>query len=246
MTLDQLRAVKQVHGMLTEHIPGPPGIADAIRSFRFFKLYGIACIVEDKFPALTRCWKDLDRLFMHDRAFGDDVFVPSWILMDFPCDAEGRTALDHFESFVATTEEPDRFREFIQAARGTRLGLYESVLRSTSAARFRELFTGRVVDVYPSIEPGSPGEIVLGRTFEADGQVYFWGDVKAFPAEARLSIEDMVTGKLAYFFAPDATAAELYETFMKLAGPYWMSVVAANDALPILAPNHYLTYSEAE
>jgi hypothetical protein len=29
---------------------------------------------------------------------------------------------------------------------------------------------------------------------------------------------------------------------MKLAGPYWMSCVTKNDALPILAPDHYLTY----
>jgi hypothetical protein len=26
---------------------------------------------------------------------------------------------------------------------------------------------------------------------------------------------------------------------MKLAGPYWMSCVTKNDALPILAPDHY-------
>ncbi len=29
---------------------------------------------------------------------------------------------------------------------------------------------------------------------------------------------------------------------MKLAGPYWMSCVTQNDAVPILAPDHYLTY----
>lgn len=29
---------------------------------------------------------------------------------------------------------------------------------------------------------------------------------------------------------------------MKLAGPYWMSCVTSNDAIRILAPDHYLTY----
>jgi hypothetical protein len=33
-----------------------------------------------------------------------------------------------------------------------------------------------------------------------------------------------------------------YEKFMKLAGPYWMSCVTKNDATPILAPDHCLTY----
>lgn len=31
---------------------------------------------------------------------------------------------------------------------------------------------------------------------------------------------------------------------MKLDAPYWMSCVAKNEALPILAPNHYLTYTD--
>ena len=40
-----------------------------------------------------------------------------------------------------------------------------------------------------------------------------------------------------------ATSAQ-YEAFMKLAGPYWMSCVTKNQAVPILAPNHYRTYLE--
>jgi hypothetical protein len=33
---------------------------------------------------------------------------------------------------------------------------------------------------------------------------------------------------------------------MKFAGPYWMSVIANNHELPILSPDHYLTYLEPE
>jgi hypothetical protein len=36
--------------------------------------------------------------------------------------------------------------------------------------------------------------------------------------------------------------AAQYETFMKLAGPYWMSCVTKNDAVPILDPGHYRAY----
>jgi len=31
---------------------------------------------------------------------------------------------------------------------------------------------------------------------------------------------------------------------MKLAGPYWMSCVVKDDSLPILDPDHYLTYPD--
>jgi hypothetical protein len=33
---------------------------------------------------------------------------------------------------------------------------------------------------------------------------------------------------------------------MRLAGPYWMSIVAKNDNLPILNPDHYLSYLQAD
>jgi hypothetical protein len=52
----------------------------------------------------------------------------------------------------------------------------------------------------------------------------------------------MVAGKLLYFADQASTPVGLYEAFMKLAGPYWMSVVASNDELPILDPDHCHTY----
>jgi hypothetical protein len=242
MTLDQLRSIKEAHALLTETFPGPPIVGYAIRSFRFCEMFAIASIVENKLPALTRCWKDLERLFMRDAAFREGYFVPSWILFDFPCDADRRTALDHFDGFLEGCGRREQFGAFLRAMRGTRLGLYQEIMRTGSTARYRELFTERVIDVFPSIERGGPGEIVLGRVVELEGQLYFWGDVKAFPAEARASIEDMVAGKLFYFADEASTPVGLYQAFMKLAGPYWMSVVASNDKLPILDPDHCLTY----
>lgn len=44
--------------------------------------FGLACVAEDKYPPLTRCWKDLERRFMRDPSFDDGVFVQSWVLMD--------------------------------------------------------------------------------------------------------------------------------------------------------------------
>lgn len=65
-SLEELRSAKRVHEFLTEPIPGPRGIASHIRAFRYLLFFGIACVVEDKYPALTRCWKDLEKLFIVD------------------------------------------------------------------------------------------------------------------------------------------------------------------------------------
>jgi len=73
-------------------------------------------------------------------------------------------------------------------------------------------------------------------------QVFAWGDPKGFPKEKKTQIEDMVLDKMMiYSDAKDAAEAQ-YEKFMKLAGPYWMSCVTKSEAVPILAPDHYLMY----
>lgn len=242
MTLEQLRAVKDMHAQLTAGFEGPKVIGYAIRAFRFLEMFGAACILENKHPALTRCHTELESLFSRDPAFAGGMFVSSWMLMDFPCGPGGATALDHFEQFLAGNGQVEHFRLFIDAARASRLGLYQSVLRSTEVARFREMFTQRVVDAYPSIEPGAPGEIVLGRIMTLDGQVYFWGEVKAFPAESHETIENMVLDRLLDAGLLDPDPSPMYEEFMKLAGPYWMSITAKNEQLPILDFDHYRSY----
>ena len=244
MTLEQLSAMKNVHALLTAKFDGPPVLGYAIRSFHFLEMFGAACIVQNKYAALNRCHQELERLFGKDPAFAEGLFVPSWVLMDFPCEPGGATVLDHFEQFLAGSGQLEPFRTFIDAARASRLGLYQSVLRSQEVARFRELFTQRVVDAHPSLEPGEPGEMVLGRLMELDGQIYFWGDVKAFPAGARAAIEEMVLDRLADTGLLEADPSAQYEAFMKLGGPYWMSVVASDDRLPILPPDHYRTYQD--
>lgn len=45
-----------------------------------------------------------------------------------------------------------------------------------------------------------------------------------------------------YVSDEDAPLVAQYESFMKLAGPYWMSCVTTNDEAPILPPDHYRTY----
>jgi hypothetical protein len=244
-SLDELRSAKRAHEFLTETIPGPPGIVSHIRGFRYLLFFGIACVAENKYPSLTRCWKDLDQLFMADPAFDDATFVQAWILIDFPFGPQQQAAVDYFEEFLKGTEFGPQFQGFIDEARRSRLGLHQDVMRTKQVAKFRELFTGRIIEAFPSVEEYGKGEILLVRTISAGNQVYLFGNPKGFPKEAKAQIEDMVIGKL-FYFENHETPIEQYEAFMKLAGPYWMSCVTQNDATPILEPDHYQTYLDEE
>jgi hypothetical protein len=241
-SLEELRSAKVAHVFLTEEVKGPEGFGECLRSFRFLLFFGIACIAEDKHPPLTRCWKELEQLFMRDPALDDGVFIQSWILMDFPFGPKGETALDYFEEFLGAVEQAPRFQPFIDAARKSRLGLHQDVMRTKKVAKFRELLSGTVTEAFPSVEAYGKGEILLTRMLAYKQQVFVWGDPKGFPKEKKTQIEDMVLDKLMVYADPlDATEVQ-YDKFMKLAGPYWMSCVTNNDAAPILTPDHHLTY----
>ena len=242
-TLDELRSAKWVHQFLTEVVPGPAGFAECVRGFRLLLFFGLACVAEDKHPPLTRCWKELDRLFMREQIFEDGVFVPSWILMDFPAGPNGETTLDYFERFLEGVDEAATFAAFIKAARASRLGLHQDVLRTKKVAKFRELLSGEVTEAVPSVVEYGKGEILLARMLNYRGEVYVFGDPKGFPREARNQIEEMVRDKMSiYTRDTESTFETKYGRFMKLGGPYWMSCVTQNNDVPVLAPDHYLTY----
>jgi hypothetical protein len=241
-SLDELRSAKQAHAFLNERIDGPEGFGECIRAFRFLLFFGIACVAENKHPPLTRCWKELEKLFMRDRAFEDGVFVQSWILMDFPFGPSGETALDYFEEFLKGVDGADKFQPFIDAARPSRLGLHQDVMRTNKGAKFRELLSGKLTEAFPSIEEYGKGEILLARMMAYKDQAFVFGDPKGFPKEKKADIEDMVLDKIMIYSDPEALPEAQYEKFMKLAGPYWMSCVTKNDDIPILQPDHYLTY----
>jgi len=240
-TLDELRATKLAHAFLTEQIQGPEGLAYYVRGFRCLLFFAVACIAENTYPPLTRCWKHLEQLFAKDPAFDDDVFIHSWILMDFPFGPARETALDYFQEFLEGTSVGSDLQPFIDEARRSRLGLYQDVIRTRQVAKFRELFTGRVVSAFPSIDAYGNGEILLARMMAYKDQVFIWGNPKGFPKEAKSQIEEMVWNKLFYFPDGESDAVQ-YETFMRLAGPYWMSCVTKKDDIPILEPDHYLNY----
>ena len=179
---------------------------------------------------------------MKEPVFDDDIFIQSWILMDFPFGPEGQTALDYFQEFLKGTGVGPDLQPFIDEARRSRLGLHQDVLRTKQVAKFRELITGRVSSAFPSLEAYGRGEILLTRTMAYQDQVFIWGNPKGFPKEVKGQIEEMVRDKLFFFFDETKSEIEQYETFMKLAGPYWMSCVTKSDDVPILEPDQYLSY----
>lgn len=83
--------------------------------------------------------------------------------------------------------------------------------------------------------------MLLSRMVACGDEVFTFGDPKGFPKDAKNQIEDMVRDRLFCDSKMD-TFVEQYETFMKLAGPYWMSCVTKNDETPILDPDHYRKY----
>jgi hypothetical protein len=182
-SLDELRAAKAAHAFLTEEVPGPPAIAKYIRAFRFLLFFGIACVAEDKYPPLTRCWKDLERRFMRDPAFDDGVFVQSWVLMDFPFGPSRETALDYFEAFLKGTDVEPQLRPFVEDARRSRLGLHQDVMRTKKVGKFRELLSSKVVEAVPSVDEYGKGEIFLVRAMTCRDHVFFFGNPKGFPWE---------------------------------------------------------------
>ena len=242
-TLEEVRAAKQTYGFLTEVIPGPEGIGYFSRGFRYLLFFGIACIAEDKCPPLTRCWKDLATLFMGDSAFDDDLLVQSWILMDFPFGPARHTALDYFDELLTGTDAGPQLQRFIDAARRSRLGLHQDVIRTKKLAKSA------------SCSPATRSRRSRPSTSTARGRSCSpapWPTAtrssssetrRASPRRRRSRSKTWSSTSCSTSTKGTATTAQ-YEAFMKLAGPYWMSCVTKNEDVPVLAPAHYRTYLE--
>lgn len=241
LTLSELRNFKAAHKLLVgDELKGPVGWQEYLRCFRFFQFFSIASIVENKFPALTKCWYDLNKTFMEDPIFDDGIFIESWIFFDFPLDTEGRTLLDEFELFLKEGDQLPAFADFLKEMKKSRLGLYQETMSTPSVTKFRELFTGRVLSTIRSVPEYGKGEIFLTRVVEHNGELFQFGDPKCWPKNHKSQIEDMILNKLFYFEGQNTN--ERYEKYMKLAGPYWFSCVSTDPSVDIYSPDHYLKY----
>ena len=239
LTFDELRNFQEADRSLTEPIEGSEVRRYFLGCFRFLMAYALVTIAENRFPPLTRCWNELENMFMHDEMFDDGLFVPTWILCDFPCGPHGQTLLEVFDAEFLHEPEKTSFSEFVEQMRISRLGVYQEILGSQTTIRFVELITGDTVNTVRTVQHYEPGEVFLTRLVRYKGDLYHFGDSRCWPKSDKAQVEDFVRERLKTFTG--RTVAEQYDTFMRLAGHYWMSVTSQTD-IPLLPPDYYLRY----
>lgn len=240
LTLEELRHFKRADEFLTEPIEGPEGFQYMYGCYKLLLAYSAVIYSENRFPAFNRCYDDLLKTFLDDESFEDDLFLLSWILCDFPIARGGTTVLETMEEYLNKEIPGHDFQYFIDEMRNSRMGLYQEIISTKKTMKFRELFTGDVVSTLRSVDEFDKGELFLARVVKCKGDAFLWGDPKCWPKSYIAQIEGMVDRKLFYF--DGETKQDGYRKFMKLAGPYWFSCVATNKDIPILQPDHYLTY----
>ena len=240
LTLDELRSFRDVDKFLTEPIEGPETFQYLYVSFKFLMAYSAALYAEKKYLAFNHCFDEMQRVFLKNMTLGEGMLPISWMLCDFPITREGPTVVDTMEEFLDESMPEHGFQPFIEAMRTSRNGLHQEVLSTPKVMKFRELFTGEVTTAQRGVKEFESGEIFLSRLVECEGDVYLWGDPKCWPPSHKAQIEDMVDLKLFYF--DGETKQDQYREFMTLAGPYWFSVSTDDETIPILQPDHYLTY----
>jgi hypothetical protein len=241
LSFAELKPFKDVDRYLNAPVQGPAEIQYLVTHYRKLAVFGHFLIAENKYPALNRCWDELESLFMNDPAFEDGVFVQAWIFIDFPLDPQGTTVLDLYAAAMQGNEAFNQaIGPFVQSMGNSRLGLYQEVLGTRNRIRFIELISGDKVSVENSIVEYQKGEVFLIRIVHIADRAFIFGDPKTWPGIYRDQLESMVENKLFYFDAP--TKKGQYEKFMKYAGPYWFSCVATDKGIPILDPDHYKYY----
>ena len=86
LSLDECRNFKNFNALMesiTHDVQGPPGFRMFYQLMHHLLFYGICCIEENKFPALTKCWNELLPLFITNEQ-DSDWLAYCWIFCDFP------------------------------------------------------------------------------------------------------------------------------------------------------------------
>lgn len=249
MSLKECRAFKDFYALL-KSIQNDPAAPRGHRIFyelmHYLLYYGLCCINDNKFPALTKCWNKLTPLFL-TKKFDCDWFVFCWMFCDFPLDLRTKKVLldDFTDFFLSSGNLSDHFREhlphFHSIMKASRLGLYQEILSSSKTTKFKELFTNTVISTVRGVPYYESGEIFVTRVVSYLGDNFSIHDSKAYPKEYKNHLEMMVKNKL-FMISETGNDTEDYLRFMKLAGPYWMSCTHPDQESPILSPDEYKFY----
>ena len=216
-----------------------PAVTYAMQSFTKVEMFGMILISSDEFPAVRRAHDELMRLFKKDGAFGDGISLMSWLLFNFPATAGGEPLAR--EVLRRTPTLNDDIGPFVEEALGSRLGLYEVLKNSRNECRLKELITANLVTLNQSLGGMERGTVALCRVISIGAGKWIFGDAPGFPASKKSTLEGMIRDKMSLYFW-DKSAVTSYETMMRLAGPYWFSIMAVDYDGDILNADHYLYY----
>jgi len=247
LSFEQCRAFSDYYKILTRKVGGPVGYRVFYRFKLHLLMFGMCCIQENRYPALNRCYEELTDYFLTD-IFDNEWMVYSWMFCDFPVEKNGdQTVLDYFYEFLTSQEQTMPKSElahldaFYKAMRGSRLGLYEEILSTKKVTKFREMFTGKVINTVRSVPDYESGELFVGRIVSHLGNSFLIHDPRCFPPLVKQTVKQMYKDKFFYISDTMEDAVD-YDAFMRLAGPYTMSVTNSDDQVPVLSPDHYKVY----
>lgn len=198
----------------------------------------------DESPSLKKCWEDVHQIF---KTFDDETFLEAYCFADFPYQ-EGKNFADIFALGDGKEDGLDHIALFARKLSITRLGVYQVILANSKIIKLRESFTGKVYEVFNTIDASNPGEMFLVRLFPVDNRYMLFGDPKVFPKGRKKALEDMIVDKAwiyysSFYGSSNADSEiELYERHLKLSGPYWMSLVTEDHSIDILDPDHWKSY----
>jgi hypothetical protein len=213
----------------------PSFAAYAMKSFTKIEMFCLALMLE-KYPEVLNCHKDVMNLFGKDEAFDDGITVSSWIYFNFPVEKNGEAiaslALKQLTPEIASVISP-----FVTEMLNSRLGLYEVIYDRQESCQLKELFTGKEVILSQTLGGARRGAISLVRVFSVEGENYIFGHSSEWPANKKAQLLGMVEAKMSLYF-PNKDIIKSYEAMMRIAGPYWFSIVGSDCEGDILNPDY--------
>ena len=231
--------LSQLNAYLLEDLPGPKYFTEAILNWRQFFMLSMTSIHTNEFPPLTQCWNELEERF--GDSFSDEVFMACCILADFQF---GKENLSFAEKMIF--DEAEHLQDFAAQIARSRLGVYQIVDIKNDFLTLKEFFTDKVISVFHMLEEPEKGQICLARVLTTGDHKYLFGEIHCWPSENTSQIFNMVVDKMSLYCldAPKSGSESLmsaqYEKFMKISGPYWMSIVGETDFFAdVIMPDFY-------
>ena len=250
--LEGIKAMFQIKEMLTAPIAGPAHFAEVVRCWRITMAFGMAAVEDNQYPALSKLWHDLSKRYRsHDN---DGILIDSCVFGDFRFGDDNKSLVARLRDKMASEPGMASMCDFLQKLDESRLGLYQVKKSNKKVIRFQEMFTDRNVDAANNIDFCGTGEIFLVRLLPVGDENLILGDPKAFPAAQKDAVQNMVLDKMLMYCLDRKmlkrgevpSEAEMYEHYMKRAGPYWMSVVLDDRYnAEVLPPDYYKRFLRA-